>query len=718
MATSFRLEGKVDINASAAQAAVQALSQNFTKLSQNSRTSTTTLAAIAPILKEAAKAADIERRSIAAAQVAQERANKVKRESLALAKLTSAKTSAVTTGAADKTAVADAQRLLVTNRALTETVRQRMLVADANSKIQARADATAIANSRLLIAQQRAQATAQRAATQAQEESLLTLTSMRYALFSVSQTALLAGTAMMGVATAGYGIGIAWQKAFAEVVRTSGALNMNTDDAQKAISGLRSQFSELVTTLPISYQELTKIGTLAGQLGVPLNNIGEFTKIVAEFSATTDVSSEAAATAFGRLSAIIPDVKGNYQGLADSILKVGVNSVATESAIINITTQISSVAAQAGFGYKQIIGLSGALASIGVPPELARGVITRVFGDIGRAVSGGGTKLEQFGKVSGMTGSQFRDAWKADAAGTFQKFMTGVQNAGGNAESVIRALGITSVRDVPILLRLANAADKTGKAGALLAQTMGDAATATGELQKQYQVISGTVGAKLQVMFQSLQNAIDKITNTQMGGFGDLIDNITTSISRFTDSLNDNVRILDMFDLPFTNAEALGVGLTIMGIVGAIGLLVAVLGRVASGGIALTQVWRSVSAHFAASAAGVGASTAALTANTTATNVNAAAQGRLAGAHGLAGGALRGSAGAATAAALSYGGMNRAFGAGVPLTQRVAKGFDRITSSAASLGKAVGPELLVPVLLRSRALCFRLKRMRESWVDR
>jgi hypothetical protein len=74
-----------------------------------------------------------------------------------------------------------------------------------------------------------------------------------------------------------------------------------------------------------------------------------------------------------------------------------VHSVATESAIINVTTQISSVAAQAGFGYKQIIGLSGALASIGVPPELSRGTMTRVFGDIARAISNGGTELEKFG---------------------------------------------------------------------------------------------------------------------------------------------------------------------------------------------------------------------------------------------------------------------------------------------------------------------------------
>jgi TP901 family phage tail tape measure protein len=660
MATTFKLEGEVDINASAAQAAVQALASNFSKLSQNSRTSAATLAKLAPILQAATKAADTERRSIEAANKVQEQSNKLRRESQANVKLTNARTQGVQQNTTDKSAIADAQRLLVTNRAITEQVRQRMLVADANSKIQARSDQTAIANSRLLLAQQRQQAAAQRDLRRAQDDSTLGLTAMRYALFSVSATAGVAGAALMKVATEGLGVGIEWQKAFAEVQRTSGALDIkDPEKAERAISGLRSQFSELVTTLPVTYTELTKIGTLAGQLGVPMDNIGSFTKIVAQFSATTDVSSEAAATAFGRLSAIIPDVNGDYQGLADSILKVGVHSVATESAIINVTTQISSVAAQAGFGYKQIIGLSGALASIGVPPELSRGTMTRVFGDISRAISNGGIELEKFGKVAGMSGEDFAASWSNDAAGTFQKFMEGIRLAGGDAESVIRSLGITSVRDVPILMRLAGAADAAGKKGGLLAQTMGDAADAAGTLQKQYQVISGTVGAKLQVMLQSVQNAINDISSTQLGAFGDIIDGITTNIQHFTDALGDNVRVLDMFDLPFTNAEALGVTLTITGIVGALALLIAGLGAIASGGIALTQVWKSVTGHFAAQAAATATSTTSLGANTAALAANT-------GAAQANGTAARGVGGAATTAALGYRGFANTIGSATP----------------------------------------------------
>jgi hypothetical protein len=258
-----------------------------------------------------------------------------------------------------------------------------------------------------------------------------------------------------------------------------------------------------------------------------------------------------------------------------------------------------------------------------------------------------------------MSGSDFKAAWSKDAAGTFQKFMGGIKDAGGEGESVIRSLGITSVRDVPILLRLAGAADSAGKAGGLLAQTMRDAGDAAGTLQDQYQVISGTVGAKLQVMLQGVQNAINDISSTQLGAFGDIIDGITTNIQHFTDALGDNVRVLDMFDLPFTNAEALGVTLTITGIVGALALLIAGLGAIASGGIALTQVWKSVTGHFAAQAAAtatsttsLGANTAALVANTTAAQAN--------------GTVFRNTGGAATTAALGYRGFANTIGSATP----------------------------------------------------
>jgi hypothetical protein len=244
---------------------------------------------------------------------------------------------------------------------------------------------------------------------------------------------------------------------------------------------------------------------------------------------------EESATAFGRLNSLIPDVQNNFQGLADSVLKVGVNSVSTEAQILKISTQISSITAASKFGYKETVGFAGALASIAVPPELSRGVTTRVFGTLNRAISDGGIKLERFAKLSGMSSSEFKNAWSADAAGTFQRFMEGIRKQGGNAEASIRALGITSVRDVPILLRLANAADSAGKAGGLLAQTMGDAASAAGTLDTQYAIVADTIAAKIQVLTNTVQSLMDAAGSNSLGIIGDLLDGFTKRLKDLAD---------------------------------------------------------------------------------------------------------------------------------------------------------------------------------------
>ena len=446
------------------------------------------------------------------------------------------------------------------------------------------------------LALRRANEAAERATAAASVSASVGLNGMRYVLSDVARGLTTVSVAALALPALSLVTAIAWEKDFAAVIRTTGV-------AGKSVETLKGQFVSLVQTLPVSWAELTKIGALAGQLGIAESQIGSFTKTVAMFSATTDVSVEESATAFGRLNSLVPDVKNNFTSLGDSILKVGVNSIATEGQIVKITTQIAAIASSAGFTSKEIIGLSGALASIGVPPELSRGVTTRVFGDINKAVTEGGIALEKWGRASGMTGEQFRQSWNSDAAGTFQKFMTVLRSEGSNAALVLNDLGITSVRDVPILMRLANAADSAGKAGGLLAQTIGDANNAGGEMERQYGQISSTVAAKLQVLVQTFQALADAVGSQALGGFGDLIDGWSGSIRDLTTSLKDPVKLLGGLELPFSNAEFLAFAAGTVVVVAGLGLLLAGFAKAAEGAILMRVALTSLPAALAGASA-------------------------------------------------------------------------------------------------------------------
>lgn len=369
--------------------------------------------------------------------------------------------------------------------------------------------------------------------TKSLEEIHQGLSTTRYALFDVGRALGIAGVAMLGFSTAIFAAGIAWERDFANVIRTS-----NLDPTSDAINTLRKNFQDLAATIPVSADELAKIGTLGGQLGISAGQLTSFTETVAQFAAVTGMSVEESATVFGRLNALLPDVQGNFNALGSAILYVGRNSVATESEIGRVSTQISSMGDFAGLTAADVVGLAGALSSVGVQPELARGTVTRLFTLMSRAVAAGGDTLDEFARISGVSSDEFRKAWGTDDFGdVFLGFMSGIRDEGGSAVATLNSLGVASVRDVPALLRLANAADSTGKAGALLAQTFGDARDSFGQatdLASQYAIINDTVASKIQKFVNNIENLMAVIS--QGGGvFGGLLDGINNVLQVLTD---------------------------------------------------------------------------------------------------------------------------------------------------------------------------------------
>jgi TP901 family phage tail tape measure protein len=318
---------------------------------------------------------------------------------------------------------------------------------------------------------------------------------LRYALYDVSQTAALMGAALAGIGTAVLKTAVDFERSFAEVIRTTGVTG---DEVDK----LRKVFEDLNTELPVSFQELAAVGKLAGQLGIPTADIENFTRLVVQFSETTGIAVEDAATAFGRLSALLGLTGDQFDNLGSSILKAGTSFVATEADIIAIATQLAGIGRQAGLTADQVVGLSTALASVGIAPELARGVITRTFGRIGQAVAAGGSRLNDFATIAGMSSEQFATAWRDDASGAFLAFTRGISARGGEAEAALAALGITSVRDVPALLRLAQTSES------ILAPALGVAAKGFEEgteLADQYGIIAGTTAEQLNRLQQNVQ---------------------------------------------------------------------------------------------------------------------------------------------------------------------------------------------------------------------
>lgn len=405
----------------------------------------------------------------------------------------------------------------------SSTARAGELAAMRAQLIQGTAEGTRFANVTGLIA------TETKKATSAMGGFDSSLANTRYAMHDVSMTAGMMGTAILGGLTLGAKAVMDYETALANIERTG---EMTKSQAAE----LRDEFVSLAQEIPMSFNDLGRIGELAGQLNVSSDRIADFTESVAMFGATTDVTVDAAATAFGRLDALLPDVQGQYDRLGSSILKVGINSVATESEIIATTSQIAAAGAQAGMTADQVIGLSASFASLGVAPEAARGTVIRVLGLMNAAVAQGGETLEAFATTAGMSADKFAASWGTSSfTDSFVGFLDGIDKQGTRAQLALKDLGIWAARDQNNLLKLSQGAED-------VAGFMSEAADGfnnAGFMSEQFGIKADTLAAKVQLLVNNITNLVAQAGELGGGALAVAVDSLNGLLSAATE-LADN----------------------------------------------------------------------------------------------------------------------------------------------------------------------------------
>lgn len=320
----------------------------------------------------------------------------------------------------------------------------------------------------------------------------------RYALYDVARTWTAISAATLGAATAAVTVAASYEASFAQVLRTTDVTKQEADELREAIEGLGA-------SIPSSFGQLTEIAALGGQMNIAASGLEEFTRITAELEATSDLTAEAAGKMLGSFQALLDVSPDNFERLASSLSLVAVNSVATDTEIVNIATQISSMGRFAGLTAEQVIGFAGALGSVRVPPELARGTVTQLFVRMSQAVSGTTDTLDDFARLAGVSAAEFQSAWRTeDFADILQGFFAGLGREGAAAEQSLRELGITTRRDVPIMLRLAGATDLVAEAFENSRRGWDE----NTEQARQFAEISNTLEARLRRLGNVLTNII------------------------------------------------------------------------------------------------------------------------------------------------------------------------------------------------------------------
>lgn len=403
--------------------------------------------------------------------------------------------------------------------------------ATANNNLAAAQNRATTAGRNLQIAETKLAATleAEAKAAASVDAKYERLTSTRYALYEVGAGLTATTVALSSAMVASVKVAADYEQQFSDVART-------TQLTGQDLASLKTQLIGITESLPVGFDEVTRIAALGAQLGISNDQVAEFTDTVAKFATVSNVSADDATSAFGRLENLLEVPTQDFGKLASAVAELGVNSVATESEILNVTQGIAASAHAAGLGTEYVLGLSTALASLRVPPEMARGAIQRILFIITKAMSEGGEAAQAYGKILGTTAQEAAALFKTNPEAFFSQMMEGIGNAtdaGGDYVQILTDLGIKNARDIQVVQRLAGSYD-------VLAQSVQQANSSYNEGT----FLDTAIGPKLDTLvakFEIFMNTVKSFLNTIGGPFVDVLKTyilpVFTAIMSFLDRL-------------------------------------------------------------------------------------------------------------------------------------------------------------------------------------
>lgn len=316
----------------------------------------------------------------------------------------------------------------------------------------------------------------------------------------------LKGIFVKGVAALGVGkmfseaikSGISFESAFTGVQKTVDA----TDEQLKT---LRSNIRGMAKEMPESVEEIAGVAEAAGQLGIKTKSITSFTKTMVQLGDATNLSSESAATSLARFANITGMSQNHFDRLGSTVVALGNNLATTESEIVDMSMRIAGAGSQVNMTEAQIMSFSGALSSVGIEAEAGGTAFSTLLSKMNLAATKGGDSLKSFADVSGMSSSEFKEAFEKDAAGAVISFIQGldkVNKSGGSAIKVLDDMKLSDVRMRDALLRAAGASAQFTQAVELGNQAWKDNTALAKEAETRY----GTMESQLAMTKNKLKD--------------------------------------------------------------------------------------------------------------------------------------------------------------------------------------------------------------------
>lgn len=367
---------------------------------------------------------------------------------------------------------------------------------------------------------------------------------------------------------------IQFDTAMANVRKTT---NMSNAEVEK----LAQSAQNLSTKQPVTAETLLNIEALGAQLGVTHDKLESFAEVTSGLDIATNMNFETAGKEMAQFANITQMSQDQFKNYGSTIVDLGNHLATTEADISAMALRLAGAGTAAKFSQADILGMSGAMSSLGIKAEAGGSAMTRIIQDISKNVANGSDVVEEYARVAGMSADQFADAWRNRPMEAMEALVEGLKRTSDSGEDMnvtLEKLGINNVRNSDTMRRLANAGD-------LLRNSVDRANTAWEQntaLQNEVDQRNESLASRLQV----LKNKVDAIAIS----IGRPLANAAISALEACDPLIQGIGDLaDAFSKMDTGKQQFV--LAMVGIAAAAGPVLTVLGKLGKGiGTAVTAV--------------------------------------------------------------------------------------------------------------------------------
>lgn len=321
---------------------------------------------------------------------------------------------------------------------------------------------------------------------------------------------------------------IDWESAWAGVQKT-------VDGSSEQMERLQGDLRDMTGELPASHAEIAGVAEAAGQLGVKVDDVADFTRTMIDLGESTNLSARDAAVGLARFTNIMGTAREDTRRLGSSLVELGNNTATTEGEILELATRLAAAAEIIGLSEAETLAFAATMSSVGVEAQAGGTALSKVFQTVRDSVIDGSEELQVFADVADTTADEFARRFREDPAGAIAEFIAGLgrmNEAGESTSEVFADLGLQDQRLMRALLSTAEAGDLLTDSIELASDAWEENVALTEEAGRRYD----TDSAKIEMAWNRIKDAaidfgaaVAPVVAGAAEGIADLLDLLETA---------------------------------------------------------------------------------------------------------------------------------------------------------------------------------------------